>query len=146
MRLNFTALILVACLLAGCATPAQRATRERLADIVIPEVDLRQACITDVAAFLADAARPEPSAPERVAVSVAHTLARPSDGPPPEFDFSASPTNDPIPLITIIGKDIPFFALVEIVCSQTGLEYMIDRNGNLILRRKGPTTPSTATK
>ena len=52
MRMRILTSFILACLLTGCATPAQRHTRERLAAIIIPEVNFTRATISDVVHFL----------------------------------------------------------------------------------------------
>jgi len=142
MIMKNTALLLSACLLTGCATSAQRATRQRLSRIVVPEVEFRQAHITAVADFLAGFADPNPPPPENRSIGLAISLTSPGESPPPEPDFSAAPAGDPIPSITIMAKQIPFLDLLEIVCREADLTYRIDRNGHLVFKRTlGPTSP-----
>jgi len=138
MKMKSIAPVLVVCLLAGCATPAQRATRKRLSEIIIPEIEFRQANIHDVAQFLSAAADPEPPKPENKGIGVIIALTPPEETPPPDPDIFSAPAGPPVPTITLCAKNISFLDAVEAICHATGLRYEIDRNGHLHFKKGAP--------
>ncbi len=122
--------VLVACVLCGCATSQQRQTSRKLKSVVLPEVDFKEANVSDVMKFLFEASLeydPAPPAEGRgVGFILNLTQTEPKDSAP------APPR--PGPKVTLHARCISILDALNAVSKATGVEYTIHRNGKLHLK------------
>jgi hypothetical protein len=131
---------ILACLMTGCATPAQRHTRERLASIIIPEIDFTRATISDVVDFLHTQSVAYDPQEEKKGVGVMLSLTAPEEKVIPQndpFEVKIEPVN--YPTITFKARNISFLDALDSLTRIAGVAYVIDRNGIIEFKPKGPT-------
>jgi len=99
--------------------------REKLGRIVIPEITFREAELTDVVSFLAQACReydPEPD-PAKKGVNIIVNLSAPGEKVPMA-----------VPTLTLNLRRVSAFQVLQLVCNATGLKARIDKNVVMIVR------------
>ena len=144
MRMRILTSFILACLLTGCATPAQRHTRERLAAIIIPEINFTRATISDVVHFLHAMSVAYDPQEEKMGVGVMLSLTVPEREFIPQndpFEVKIDPVN--CPTITFKARNISFLDALDSLTRIAGVEYVIDRNGIIEFKPKSPTKACT---
>lgn len=108
-----------------------RAASNALHSAILPEFEFRQAVLGDVAAFLDKAFR-EQAGPNVKAVRFVM-----------DFALMAGPAESqpPAPQVTMLGSDMPFDTVLDLVAEAAGCAWMTDGNIVAIRPSKGPTAP-----
>jgi hypothetical protein len=111
MKLDkWSLVILLCCLICGCATSPQDARLYRLVDrLVIPEADFRETNMHDVADFFAEWFRPK----ERVNVVF-------------------RPGNTEVPIISLAFSDLTLRQALNVTCDVAGMKWEI-RDGVIMI-------------
>ncbi|MBP7276023.1 MAG: hypothetical protein KBA51_07455 [Kiritimatiellae bacterium] len=100
-----------------------------MADIIIPEIEFRQATVADIIHFLIDAC--EANAPAEKAgdgISLGLVTATESPAPDPEA-FNADDWMNNYPSMTFRARNISLLEALDTICHEAGIRYWIDRNG-----------------
>ena len=134
--------LLLGCLICGCATPAQKRVREKMAEIMIPEIDFRQISVFDAMTAICDLSRDFDSKTEekRKGVSIVICLTPTNEHAIAKADpFEASEHSAPV--ITFNARNISLLDALDAVSEISGIKYVIDKNGIIQFKKRGPTKP-----
>ena len=133
--------------LCSCDTAKQRQTNHVLDAVVIPELDFRDADLWDAISFL-DAMSVYPGAPSQDNTGVLHPVL--------EMGYTNLVAGDrfdydelqKLPGLTVCTRNIVLRDALDITCRLAGYEYLVDRAGRVVVRKKlkctAPPPPSSA--
>ncbi|MGQ9661677.1 MAG: hypothetical protein ACUVWX_04960 [Kiritimatiellia bacterium] len=119
----------------------ERIVAQKLREIVVPEIECRQADVRVVLQLLAELGREFDS--EKRGVNIVSSLG---SAIPREAGTTAPPTEllervDTVPLITFSARQISLEEALKIVCQLAGLKYRIEGNVVLVVPQNAPDGP-----
>lgn len=118
---------------------------KKLNNIIIPEINFREAVITDVIKFLSDESR-KLDKPDGVGVNIVLQLEpvgeapapTPGGAPAPEGEAAAAPMEAGVRRISLTLRDIPLIEALRYVTSVAGLKFRIESSAVLVLPKDAP--------
>lgn len=124
-------ILISACLISGCETIEQKRTREKMANIIIPEVDFRQANVYDVMMTV---------------VEMTHEFDHKTKKGPSGSLGLCSPTKETIPDETLLKSQYPSVTFnahnislldaLNAISRISGIKYTIDKKGIIQIERR----------
>lgn len=127
----------------GAVAARQAEMTKKLNSIVIPDINFRDAVITDVLRFLSDESRRLD--PEKIGVNIVLQLGEPGAAPAPTPGPEGTPapapemTGDPSTRkVTLALRNIPLVEALRYVTSIAGLKFRVEPSAILVLPKEAP--------